>query len=279
MTHEKTESRKMAEEDGDDAPTRKRKYRPADGESDAPLAKKKRQSETRLLDLPDLPLEMIAGFVAESGSSFSIASCCKRLAALLPQKQFRKRNDARTVLRTREADAFDVLEAFGHSVPAISRCAYAAEVGNLPLLMSTRESGCPWNEMTIEIAAAEGHLTLVKYMRENGCPWSNLSCNAAARGGHLTVFIYLYENGCPCDVNTCWAAAIVNGHVAIMRYLREDGYPWNRLSLWLAVLEGYLPLVKYMHENGCPWHARMREAAAEHPDCLRYLDENGCPAE
>ena len=42
--------------------------------------------------------------------------------------------------------------------------------GDLECLKYLHENGCPWHEMTCDIAAKNRHLECVQYCRDNGCP-------------------------------------------------------------------------------------------------------------
>ena len=69
------------------------------------------------------------------------------------------------------------------------------------MLKYAHESGCPWNEMTCEVAAFGDHLDVLKYLHENGCPWNEEVCEAAAESERLDVLRWAIENGCPYKVN------------------------------------------------------------------------------
>lgn len=51
-----------------------------------------------------------------------------------------------------------------------SECAYAAQTGNLDLLKSLREQGCPWDSQVLVKTNFPGNLACRLYAQDNGCP-------------------------------------------------------------------------------------------------------------
>ena len=66
---------------------------------------------------------------------------------------------------------------------------------------------------------------------------------------HASVDIYSW------DQHACSAAA-KNGHLEVLKYLRENRCPWNSFVCSHAAERGHLEVVKWAHENGCPWNRR-----------------------
>ena len=152
------------------------------------------------------------------------------------------------------------------------------ETSVLEVLKSSRENGCPWDEMLCAYAAQNGHLLVLRWARENGCPWDGRTCNFAARNGHLNVLQWARENDCPWDENTCNNAA-ENGHLNVLQWARENGCPWEKFTCSYAALNGHLNVLQWARENGCPWDESTCSFAAlnGHLNVLRWARENGCP--
>jgi len=201
-----------------------------------------------LEDLPDVPLQLIASFVAEAGSSFSLNGCSRRLGTALPPLATRPKNGIRALLRNRGRDALDVAIVFGASIPSDDRCRLAARDGNLVCLRHVHEQGCPWYKETCEYAAWNGHLDCLRYAHENQCPWDEETCRCAAANGHLDCLRYAYENGCPWDRETCYYAA-EKGHLDCLRYAHENGCPWNEWTCRCAAWNGHSDCLLYMREQ------------------------------
>ena len=51
-----------------------------------------------------------------------------------------------------------------------SECAFAAQTGNLDLLKSLREQGCPWDSQVLVKTNYPGNLACRLYAQDNGCP-------------------------------------------------------------------------------------------------------------
>jgi hypothetical protein len=48
-------------------------------------------------------------------------------------------------------------------------------------------NGCPWDELTCQLAAKYGQLEALRWAREHGCKWDAMVCALAAGCGHLEV--------------------------------------------------------------------------------------------
>ena len=113
-------------------------------------------------------------------------------------------------------------------------CLEVAFTNKLELLKWAREEKkCKWDEWTIYMAAEHGNLEMVKYCVANECPMYEDACAFAARNGHLEVLKYLREEGkAPWDSSTAsWAA--LKGHLHILEYLVERKY--NKYDAWACV--------------------------------------------
>ena len=103
-------------------------------------------------------------------------------------------------------------------------CLFAADLGDLDMLIWLRARGCPWDAKTCSRAALGGHLAMLQWARENGCPWDAWTCSHAAALGRLAVLQWARENGCPWDARTCSRAAEY-GHLDVLQWARENGCP------------------------------------------------------
>ena len=45
----------------------------------------------------------------------------------------------------------------------------------------------------------------------------------------------------------------LNGHLEVLKWLRENGCPWDMLTYSNAAKNGHLYVLKWLKENGCPW--------------------------
>lgn len=74
---------------------------------------------------------------------------------------------------------------------------FAAQVGDIKLMIFLHKLGAKWNEDTCVYAALNGNLECLKYLHENGCPWNEETCEYAALGNQLECLKYAHINGCP----------------------------------------------------------------------------------
>ena len=73
-------------------------------------------------------------------------------------------------------------------------CMHVAQTNKLELLEWIREEKkCKWNGKTINVAVRQGNLEMVKYCVANECPISTWACAYAAANGHLEILKYLRE--------------------------------------------------------------------------------------
>ena len=140
-----------------------------------------------------------------------------------------------------------------------SFCWRVAETNKLELLKWAREEKkCKWDKRTINAAAYQGNLEMVKYCVANECPIDTGACAYAARNG-------------PC------ALAAVNGHLEVLKYLREEAKaPWDWRSAAWAAEYGHLHILEYLVERKYDKYnegACERAAANGHLECLKYLHE------
>ena len=80
-----------------------------------------------------------------------------------------------------------------------------------------------WNEGTFCSAVAETNkLELLKWEREEKkCKWDYRTIRTAASQDNLEMVKYCVANECPIDEDAC-AFAAFNGHLEVLKYLREE---------------------------------------------------------
>lgn len=208
----------------------------------------------------------------------------------------------------------EVLEwAVQHRLQRDSRaCAAAARQGRLDLLRWLREKDCPWDGTTCAEAARGGHLDVLRWVKEEGeCKWDEHTTYAAAEGGHLDVLTWVVEHD-DCEgtwVGLLWAAArggsvdvvqwvldrmpsgeypqsgimaaaAENGHLQLLKHLREKGWNWGASACRAAAQHRHFEVLRWLRENGCPWKASTFHHAARSGkiEVLTWLREQGCPA-
>lgn len=155
-------------------------------------------------------------------------------------------------------------------------CDWAAEHGNLNMLIWTQKHRYSWNENLTKLTAENGHLDCLIYLHKNGCPWSRISAYFAAKNGHLECLMYLRENRCPMGPDTVYKATMY-GHLNCLIYLHKSGCPWDCDTIEWAARNGHLECLKYALEHGCPEKYSITISASRngHLDCLRYAVEHG----
>ena len=157
-------------------------------------------------------------------------------------------------------------------------CMYSASAGRLDMLRWAREHGCPWDEETLNAAAAGGHVEVLSWAHEHGCPSSSDACLEAARGGHLSALKELRARGVDwTDSVLCLAAT--NGHVDVLRWALDHDCPRpSRLStLCEAAASGcHLEVLQWLHANGCPWDEHTLDFCCDRT-LIEWAREHGCP--
>ncbi|CAM9976944.1 unnamed protein product, partial [Scytosiphon promiscuus] len=71
----------------------------------------------------------------------------------------------------------------------------------------------------------------------------------------------------------------MRGHLDVLRWARENGFPWDDNTWYLAAFGGYLALLHWVVQNGCPWREATTKSAARggNLDVLQWARTNGCP--
>ena len=121
-------------------------------------------------------------------------------------------------------------------------CWKVAETNKLELLKWAREEKkCKWDALTIRAAARRGNLEMVKYCVANKCPTFRPS---------------FVEDDC--------ARAAKNGHLEILKYLREEAKaPWDSMVLYQAYENEHLECLRYAVEKKCPRWSNYTEKLKE----------------
>jgi hypothetical protein len=56
----------------------------------------------------------------------------------------------------------------------------------------------------------------------------------------------MYKN---CELANCFSH---NGHLEVLKWLRENGYEWDSEICSGAAKNGHLEVLKWLRKNGCP---------------------------
>ena len=120
-----------------------------------------------------------------------------------------------------------------------------------------------------EQVAYTNKLELLEWAREEKkCTWNSRTINAAARQGNLEMVKYCVANKCPTFrpsfVEDDCARAAKNGHLEILKYLREEAKaPWDSMVLYQAYENEHLECLRYAVEKKCPRWSNYTEKLKE----------------
>lgn len=103
-------------------------------------------------------------------------------------------------------------------------------------------------------------------------------CSTAAENGHLAMLKWARDEGFPWDVRTCSAAA-KNGHNAILQWARETECPWDCETCDALASNRNLTMLQWAREKGCYMDGNVFTGAAAngHLAVLQWARENGYP--
>lgn len=88
---------------------------------------------------------------------------------------------------------------------------------------------------------------------------------------------YLIENGCPCNHKKALICASQEGHLEILKYLKNNGI-WDSLQVSLhAAMNGQLHILKWLREQGLSLHKKICVKAAQNSQLsvLKWLVGTG----
>ena len=87
---------------------------------------------------------------------------------------------------------------------------------------------------------------------EKKCKWNKSTIGVAAFIGNLEMVKYCVAKKCPIDAWAC-AEAAGNGHLEVLKYLREEAKaPWDGWSVFFALERNHPECVQYLFDNNCP---------------------------
>ena len=123
-------------------------------------------------------------------------------------------------------------------------------------------------------------------LEEPGCKSRVRSLfNTATIEGKLEILILGKDAGYKLKTMLCWnitAQAALNGHVKVVKYLRQLGISWNSWNeqpCANAALNGHLEFLKWARVNQCPWNEDTCTHAAlnGHLELLKCTRAHQCP--
>ena len=126
-------------------------------------------------------------------------------------------------------------------------------------------------------AARSGDVEVVKILIQQKYIMST-AMRAAAQEGHIDVMRCLKEAECPWDERTCGGAAR-QGQLAALQWLHQAGCPWDESTCRAAAAGGHLSVLAWAHLNGAPWDEETCSAAAAGGflDMIQWARTQGCP--
>ena len=137
---------------------------------------------------------------------------------------------------------------------------------------------------SIENAAASVSCAAVcLHLEETDCDSHAESVfKTAAKEGKLDILMWGEDSGYEldtmlnCDIIVC---AALNGHLEVVKYLRQLDIPWDEDTFRYAALSGHLELLKWARANQCPWDEDTCSNAARngHLELLKWARANQCP--
>jgi len=147
--------------------------------------------------------------------------------------------------------------------------------GGIPRLeWATRDLNCPRSPLVAAAAAYRGRLEELRWVLEQGFPCDELAAVAAARGGQRATLEHVLgiRPGIIMRPEICTAAS-GEGHLGLLKLLRERGCPWDEDTVALAARNGHQESVEWACGGGCPVDAEAAAAAAEggHMGILKWL--------
>jgi ankyrin repeat protein len=114
-----------------------------------------------------------------------------------------------------------------------------------------------------DYAVLNGHLEVLKYLREHGCCITKAAINAHITG-HPKVFQAMPPSHA---LNALALVAAVNGHLEILKYLREQGCSIDGIAIAAAV-NGHLEVLKYLQKHST---IKIDKTHIADPEVLEYL--------
>ena len=133
----------------------------------------------------------------------------------------------------------------------------AAESGNLKILEWLKKKKCPWDHKCLNSAIKSMNISVIKFVIDNGCDWDIDTFNYACEIGNLECVKYLYSIAFN-DLSKPWwnsntaSIAAKNGHLHILKFLREKGCSWNSNTTYNAFKNNHIEVLNWAITNNCP---------------------------
>lgn len=138
----------------------------------------------------------------------------------------------------------------------------------------------PFTSRELSVTAAEdGCLGLLMWADSIGCVSDKYVFLGACKRKRMNILEH-FRRGSASDVGTQgFEVAAREGHLEIVRWLREHDFPWNQDVTRAAAASGRLEILQFLFANGCPWHNDLCADACRggHLNVLRWLHNRGLP--
>ena len=130
-----------------------------------------------------------------------------------------------------------------------------ASVSCAAVRLDSEEPGCDNHAVSLfRTAATEGKLEILIWGEESGYDLKHLlgerTMSKAALNGHLEVVKYLRQLDILWDRWTCRNAAL-NCHLKLLKWCRANHCPWESWTCANAALKGHLEVLKWARTNQC----------------------------
>ncbi|KAL6051405.1 Ankyrin repeat domain-containing protein [Balamuthia mandrillaris] len=170
-------------------------------------------------------------------------------------------------------------------------CDTAARNGHWEVVKWAKNNGCPFNGQRVSFYAAKiGNLEMLQWSLallvqsgERVYCWNQVKvcCIAAAAEGHLEILKWLKENSKDkWDEELLFSNAAENGHLPVLQWLQRNGnLRWNERTFKEAILSGQLEVLKWADEEGyTEWPRDICRLALQsgHWEMFVWTVENGC---
>jgi Ankyrin repeats (many copies) len=156
----------------------------------------------------------------------------------------------------------------------------SAEGGHFEVLkwLFSNNVGTSYNIMIKGVLG--GNVEMMEWLIQRGYQFvkyeDDYYCSYAAMNGHIEMLKWLRNNAISWSRDTCGSAAKY-GHLDTLKWLRQNGCPWDEQTCHAAAARGHLEILQWARANGCPWNEDTANKAKSHLNILKWIVDNGCP--